>query len=197
MADIDVERKGGMSWLWWILGLILLALIIWWIAAAGDDEPEVAEVVEPAPVVTPTTTPEPIAQGPLCVSQVLSAPMTYIGQTLGTCQVQVVEVPTDRGFWVEENGQRIFAIIIDQPQEQPKDINPGQTVRITEAVLRDRTFLPQIPGVPLDQDTENIAEQEEFFLVVDERNINILTEGNPQPGTDPAPTAGPTRNPGS
>ena len=29
MADINVERKGGTPWLWWIIGLIVLALIVW------------------------------------------------------------------------------------------------------------------------------------------------------------------------
>ena len=102
----------------------------------------------------------------------------------------MVEVPTDRGFWVEENGQRMFAIIIDNPAEQPKDINPGQTITITEAVLRDRSFVPQIPGAPLDQDTQNILNtQAEYFLTVDEENIIITEAGNPQPGTTPAQTA--------
>jgi hypothetical protein len=197
MADIDVERKGGgMSWLWWLIGLIVLALILWAIFA-GDDEPEVAEVVPPAPVVTPTTTPEPVAQLPgISIADILGDPAAFIGEDF-TDEVVVESVPTDRSFWIEDQGQRLFAIIIDDPAEEPKDINPGQELRITEGVLRDRTFLPEIPGVPLDQDTENIAEQQPIFLTVDERNINILTQGNPQPGTDPAPTAGPTRNPGT
>ena len=187
MADINVERKSGSSWLWWVLGLILLALIIWLLAAGGEEE---MEVVETEPIVTPATTPEPIAQGPLCVSQALSQPLTYVGQTLGTCRLQVTEVPTDRGFWVEENGQRIFAVIIDNPAEEPKDINPGQVITMTEAVLRDRSFVPQIPGAPLDQDTQNILNSEaEYFLTVDEENILITQAGNPQPGATPAQTA--------
>lgn len=53
MADIDVERKSSPTWLWWLLGLIVLALLIWALTR-GDDEVETAEIVEPAPVVTPT-----------------------------------------------------------------------------------------------------------------------------------------------
>ena len=150
-------------------------------------------VREPAvPAGTPPTVPEPIAQGPQCVAQALSQPLAHAGQALGTCTLQVVEVPTDRGFWVEENGQRIFAVIIDQPAEEPKDINPGQTISMSGAGLRDRSHLPQIPGDPLDQDTRNIIQtRAKYFLVVDERNIDVMTQGNPRPGTDPAQTAPP------
>ena len=113
------------------------------------------------------------------IGDILGNPDRYVGETFPQAEVNVTEVPTDRGFWIEDEGRRLFAIIIDQPQEEPKDINPGQTLRIEEGVLRDRTFLPAIPGVPLDQDTENIAEQQPIFLTVDEQYINILEAGMP------------------
>lgn len=53
MADIDIEKdknKGGgdSSKIWlWVLGILVLAGIIWWIAAAGNEEEvEEAEVYE-------------------------------------------------------------------------------------------------------------------------------------------------------
>lgn len=52
MADIDVERKGSPTWIWWILGLLVLGLILWALMGMGDDDEDVG-VVEPAPVVTP------------------------------------------------------------------------------------------------------------------------------------------------
>jgi hypothetical protein len=184
MADIDVERKSGMSWLWRILGLILLALIIWWFVAAADDD-EVAEVVEPAPIVTPTTTPEVIAAGPRCLGEVITDPATFVGEVLDDCSVSVVEVPSDRGFWVEEDGVRMFAIINDQPAEQPKDINPGQQLRLSQAWLYDN--VANLPG-DLDADTRRIAQEAGYFLNVDEANIAILEGGVRQPGTTPAAT---------
>lgn len=186
MADIDVQRKnGGMGWLWGLLAVAALVLVVWWVWP--DDEPEVA--VEPIPPVTPATTPEPIAEAPfVTIGDILSNPGGYVGQVFPRAEVTVASVPTDRGFWIEDDGQRLFAIIIDQPAEEPKDINPGQVLRIDEGMLRDRTFLPQIPGEPLDQETQNIAEQQPIFLTVDERHINILEGGTPQPGTDPAET---------
>lgn len=76
MADIDVERKGPSIWPW-IIGLIILALLIWLLAEwLGDDDAVVEEpvpgVVEPAPVVTPPVTDTlagPAAGGPAAFNQ--------------------------------------------------------------------------------------------------------------------------------
>lgn len=71
MADINVERTGPSIWPW-ILGLLVLALVLWGLVEAFDsDEPEVAEepvaaVVEPAPVVT-APPPGPAEAGPAAV----------------------------------------------------------------------------------------------------------------------------------
>lgn len=175
MADIDVERKSSMAWLWWLLGLLLIALLAWWLLS-GDDDPEVAAVDPVAAPVTPATTPEPVAQGPLCVAQVLAAPMTYVGQRLGTCPMQVVEVVSDRGFWVEENGQRIFVVINEgvpgtadtQGQAEAPDINAGQSVNVTEAMVLDD--VANLAG-PLDAQTRSIAEGQPWFLAIDEENV--------------------------
>ena len=152
------------------------------LGACEEEEPEVAavpaEIAAVPPAVTPATMPEPVAQLPgVSIADILGNPAGFLGQTWTVDAVQVPEVPTDRGFWIEDQGSRLFAIIIDDPEEQPKDINPGQTLRITEGVLRDRTFLPQIPGEPLEAQTQQIAEQQPVFLVVDERNIQILSSG--------------------
>lgn len=65
MADLNVERKQRSIWPW-IIGLIVLALLVWLLASMfGDDDREVvtddpaaeAVVVEPAPGEVPVTTP--------------------------------------------------------------------------------------------------------------------------------------------
>ena len=188
MAEIDMQKKsgGGLGWLWGLLALLAVILLVWWIWPDDDDEVVDTPVAE-APL---GTTPEPVAQGPgASIGDILGNPAAHVDQPWQNESVRVVEVPTDRGFWIEDQGQRLFAIVIDQPAEQPVDINPGQELRISEAMLRDRTFLPQIPGDPLDAETENMAEGQPIFLTVDEDNIQVLTQGNPQPGTDPAQTA--------
>lgn len=180
MADMPVERKtgGGMGWMGWLIGALVVAGLIWVLVEAFDSEPDTVtdlaevEAVEP---ITPATTPEMVATGEaVTIGDILGNPAGYIGQQFPQAEVKVIEVPTDRGFWIEDEGQRLFAILIDNPVEQPVDINTGQTLRVDQGMLRDRTFLPQIPGEPLDADTQRIAEEQDIFLVVDEQYINIL-----------------------
>lgn len=59
MADINVERKRGAGIWPWIIGLIILALILWWLfARGGDDRTENMNAVDTT-VVTDTTTAMP------------------------------------------------------------------------------------------------------------------------------------------
>lgn len=191
MADIDVQRRSGMTWLWVLLGLIVLALIIWAIAA-NDDERVAMEPVTEQPITPPATEMQPTAPlgaaperaaeaAGVPIPQIMESPATWTGRTI-TGEVRVVEVPTDRGFWIEDQGERLFAILIDQPAEQPKDINPGQTLRLEQATLRDSTYLASLPGEPLDADTRRIVEGLPVFLVVDEANIDI--QGQPSLGRE-------------
>ena len=70
MADIDVERKRGIPWWVWLLGLLALALLVWLIAEAMDgDEPEVVD----APVVAPVVAPEPATPAAAGVPPVVTA----------------------------------------------------------------------------------------------------------------------------
>ena len=41
MAEIRIEKK-SYAWIWWLIGLIVLALVIWLIVGSGDDEAETA-----------------------------------------------------------------------------------------------------------------------------------------------------------
>ncbi|OBX18040.1 hypothetical protein A9995_13970 [Erythrobacter sp. QSSC1-22B] len=163
----------------------MIGLLIWW-ATAGDDEEELIVETEMAEVIT---TPQVVG----------TAPGISIGDILGDLGRDdfraEVTVPadaemTDRGFWIEDEGERLYVILNDGPMEEPVHINPGQTLRIDQGMLRDRTFFPDLPG-QLDATTENIAEQQPIFLVVDEDNIEILEAGMPQPGTHRAPSAPP------
>lgn len=174
MADINVKRRSGASWLWWLIGLIILALIIWWLVAYLGRDHEAAPVVATAPVVAEpmspaTPVPAPTTAAGIPVADILANPASWQGKTVnGT--VQVAEVPTDRGFWIESNGQRLFAVINDQPAEQPQDINPGQTLQITSATVM--TSASALPGA-VDADTRQLLQGQPAFLDVDEANIQI------------------------
>ena len=175
MAEIPVEKKSSMKWLWILLAIILLALLIWWIA--GDsEEPVQDELVGQNTVgADPITPPEPVAmEEGVTIADILGNPTEYVGQDNVTISgVSVAEVPTDRGFWVEDQGQRIFAVLIDGPSEVPMDINSGQQIVLREAMARDATFIEDLPGAPLDADTRNILQDQDVYLVVDESNIDM------------------------
>lgn len=191
MADIKMERKKrGPGWLWALLALILIALVLWWLWGRGRvDEPiqPVGEVGVTEPVEPIEGATEPAAGGAVDLGPILANPGNWVGRDFPTGEVQVAEVATDRGFWVTgSGGERLFGVIIDQPAEQPKDINAGQTLRITGGTLRDSSYLPQLAGDPLDDDTRRILENQEVFLVVDEADIEVVDGGQPPTGTDPA-----------
>ncbi len=176
MADINVERKSPGIWPW-IIGLIVLALLIWALVAAmdGDDDAEVA-VLDPAAEVAevqPTMPPVEIMTAGVPVLQIMESPATWIGQTVAG-EVRVVDVPTDRGFWIEDQGRRLFVILNDRPSDASIDIDAGQTLRINQAMIHDN--VSAVSG-DVDADTRNIAQGQPVFLTVDEANVEIMQSG--------------------
>lgn len=199
MADIDIERKsGGMSWLWWLLGLLLLALLAWWLLS-GDDEREVAvvdpvaapAVVDPAPVA-----PAPVAATPT-IADVLANPATYAGQPFSTGQVRVAEVISDRGFWIENNGQRMFVIKNESPvpgvadTQGAADTRDGRTVNAGDMVQINGTVMNSADGVqpPLDDQARQVIQAQPAFLQANVADIQHMDAG--AGGAMPAPTTTP------
>ena len=180
MADIDLERnRGGNNWMWWVIGLLLLVLVVWWIWPSGEEEfagdvgNEPTAEVQPLPEPAPEMTAE---QPGITVAEIIESPATYTGQTI-TSEVRVTEVPTDRGFWITDQGERLFVVLIDVPQEQPRNIQPNTTIQLDQAVVRDPSFLAELPGAPLDEDTERIARNQDVFLTVREGSVDPVAAG--------------------
>ena len=168
MAEIHNEKKkSGMGWLWALLAILAIALIAWWLWPEADMEP-VAGLAPVAPI------PEPVAvtETPT-IATIVANPQSWVGRDFSGV-VQVADVPTDRGFWIEQDGQRMFAIVIDQPAEQPVDINAGQQIQIRNATLRDAQYLPQLQGETLTSSTESVVREQPIYLVVNESNLTIL-----------------------
>lgn len=187
MAEIPVERKSSkLPWLLLALG-IFIAILIWLFASANDENIRVAsgdvaatDVVEQIDPIGENALTEgelPVAVTPSAqysLADVLGDPIAYVGRDDFDDEVETPSVPTDRGFWVENDGARLFAILIDGPREAPIDINPGQDLRISKGMLRDADFVGDIPGKPLDADTRAILAEQDVFLLVHEDNIEIL-----------------------
>lgn len=177
MADIDVQQKSGPGIWPWIIGLVVLALLAWLVAEwLGEDDEVVAPVAE-APVVAPPVA-APVTEAPpataaaagIPAAQIVANPASWEGRTVsGTAQV--TEVPTDRGFWIEADGQRLFVILRDAPAEQPMNVQQGQTVRITEATVH--IGAAGVAG-DLDPDTRGIVQNQPALLTVDEDNLQVV-----------------------
>jgi hypothetical protein len=193
MADIDIEKKkGGMGILPWILGLLLLGLILWGLTQCGDGEEEPAVVpaadtlADPAAVAAPMPMDTGMAMadttamgaagaaaaagGALPIAQILANPGQYGSRTV-TGTARVTEVISDRGFWIEDAGQRMF-VVLDEPQgaEPVVDINAGQSVQL-QAQVRDASAVGQL--TTLEQETRQVAQGQPAFLIVRPAGVTI------------------------
>lgn len=170
MADINLEKKRSSSaWLWVVVALLVVVVLAWWMWPDEELEPVVAEA--PMTEVQPPTAPlpEPVAQMPgIPVSQIVESPTTWTGRTVEG-EVRVTSVPTDRGFWIEDQGEQLFVLINPEGGEAP-NIQPNTTVRIEEGTVRDTTFVAGIPG-EISDETRNILQDQSVFIVTDPGNI--------------------------
>lgn len=195
MADIDIERKKKSPFPW-ILGLLVLALLAFLLMrSCGDDDPEPAVVgtdtttftdttMGAAPMASPATDTTAMgaagaaagAAGAGWIGTVLAG--TNAGQTTGG-DGMVPETPSDRGFWIEENDQRVFAILAE-PMEQIKDVDPGQRVRIANARVLRGSEASQIPQ-DVDAEARQTAQRQPYFLLVPASGVTITAGGNTTP----------------
>lgn len=141
MAHIDVQRKSGVSPVWWVIGLIVLMAIVWWFVA-GRGTRDVADMPAGAvaPVVTPAIPAPPVATlTPVNdVAFIISAPdaMALVNRPVVLQDEQVQSVVSDIGFWVgAQEGQRIF-VALDEvrtpntPTEGRYDVTAGQRLAV-------------------------------------------------------------------
>jgi hypothetical protein len=182
MADINVERKGASIWPW-IIGLLVLALLIWLLFSLLDSDDDEIAFDEPVPAVVDEPFEQPVALG--CVSQVMADAMGMAGQAVTCDAVRVAEVPSDRGFWIEEGGQRMFVVLDEgapgvppgvsdvqgEMAERP-DINPGDMLRITGATVRDASYIQSMSM--LDDDTRQILQGVTTFLTADGSDVTKM-----------------------
>lgn len=196
MEEIRIERRKS-PW-GWIVGLLLLLLLAWgvyqWIQrngivdtgapAATATVPPIAEPIEPLPAgeagngLAPTPAPPTAADNaPIAVAAIVAGPAFFQGQpVVGT--VQVVEVPDAGGFWVEQDGQRLYAAIIRSPDMQasvrPESVGPGRQVRLS-GVVHDSARSSQL-GADIDPAAREIIAGQRVFLLVDADNILAMDE---------------------
>lgn len=173
MAEIPVTRKSSVPWLWMLLAAILAALIIWWIAAEADDVETAIDETATSEAVRPDRQANSEAL-PMTLAAIVAQPQSYIGREFSG-EAGVAGPLTDRGFWIESDGARMFALIIDQPKEFPLDINAGQQLRINGGTIREGGAVFDVEGAALKENTLEVLQNQNVFLLVDESRIEILS----------------------
>ncbi len=155
MAEVEIQRKqGGVPWWAWLLGVLAVAAILWWIidAATADRDAEVATttptVTEPA--VTSGTQPAPTpgaeaATAELPLAAIAANPDAYFGKPVSGLAT-VTEVVGDRGFWVEQDGNRMF-VVKAEPLAESANIVAGNRVSFTGTVINPDNMQQQVPGL--------------------------------------------------
>ena len=137
MAEIKIEEKKGASWIWWLLGLAVLAALLWWLLAGRNDgEPVVAG--DTAAVVAPgadTAIVGATAAGAITDLAMLGTAATadMAGRQVMLTGVPVQEVVSDKSFWIGSEAQRVFVVRGDEssPATPPDGaVNAGQTISV-------------------------------------------------------------------
>ncbi len=181
MAEIPVEKKSSSNWIWLLLLLLLGALLLWWLLSENDDDADLATAdtdIVAADTVDGVgqSTADNEVNNEMTLAAIAANPANFYGQDGFTGRVDVGGPLTDRGFWVEHEGTRMFALVIDEPAERRIDINPGATLEINGGTVRQASSISatNIEGETLDEDTLRVIADQEVVLVIDEDNIRIV-----------------------
>lgn len=116
------------------------------------------------------------------VMKVKPIPADYIGTTVKG-RVKVTNVISDRGFWITNGEQRVFAVVReDVPQHEMIDINKGQVLEFV-GVLTDGENWRALEGL-LEEDTKETLKKQDYFVAMYWDDINIV--GQPPAAEKPS-----------
>ena len=143
MAEIPVEKKSSMAWLWWLLLLAGIIALLWWALADNDDVEEDVVTADVAEESYDTGT----MNGGMNNGEVtaitgvagLAGLGDMIGRDVELSGVAVNEVVSDEGFTVGD-GDNETLVMFDEARtpndnmEGGVDVNPGSNVTIRGTV---------------------------------------------------------------
>ncbi len=186
MAQIDLQKKepsSGLGWLWALLAVAAVAGIVLFFVFNGEgDDDEVGAGVEVAAVDPDNSSDdfedededENAAQDDdtserFPLAAVMANPEEWNGRTVNG-EVTVGAVPTDRGFWVEEDGRQAFFLVDPVGEESEAHIQQGQRLRISGATVhRELSSVGEV-----EDEARAIIEDQAAFFVVDPSDFQIL-----------------------
>lgn len=173
MPELDIQRReqGISPWVW-VLGTLLLIGLIWWMVAAANDRREVAGVApneqvagsreQMPPVGTTDTTAGLTPAEWLPLAAMRANPDNYFNQSISGMGT-VTEVASDRGFWLEQQGSRVF-VVKDPAIPDAPVLTAGQTVSIQGTVKNPMTTEQQAEVMALDEATRRMLQAEPAYI---------------------------------
>lgn len=154
MAEIPVEKKGGIPWWVWLLLALLIAALLWWLLDDDDEREQIAAApyeqtvapIEPGAGAAATTAPAApsgdAASGPITSLAAFSGAGAdeIVGRPVELDRVPVMEMVSDAGFYVGSSpADRVYVLLDEQktpnqPGEGRVNVNQGQTVGLSGIV---------------------------------------------------------------
>lgn len=153
MAEIPVEKKGGIPWWVWLLLALLVAALLWWLLddrdrgeplAAPPYQQSVAPAQDSVAAVAPTAAAAPTGDAGAITNLTAIGGATASGDVVGR-QVELNDVPvlemvSDAGFYIGSSpADRVYVLLDEQktpnqPGEGRVNVNKGQTIGLSGTV---------------------------------------------------------------
>jgi hypothetical protein len=133
VPELEIERRenrGVPGWVW-LVAAVILGLIIWGIVAATNNR---QAAVAPADRVAGERQETP-GMEMLPIGAIVGAPDQYFDKDVRGA-ARVTEVISDRGFWVESEGQRALVMLAEGIPEAGVNVEAGQQLDIQGVFLR-------------------------------------------------------------
>ncbi|MGE0132945.1 MAG: hypothetical protein AB7U82_33110 [Blastocatellales bacterium] len=115
--------------------------------------------------------------GGLPLASIASDPASYVGRPVEGAAT-VSSVVSDRGFWIENGGQRMFAMIDESAagRSEMADIKAGQRLRFNGTV-QDAASAAQLPGVQsLEAESKRIIQSQPAYIHMHSWNKEVINQ---------------------
>lgn len=164
MAEVRIERKEGGTSVWpWLIAVVVLALVGWWLWRALANRQEATGVstatsAATAPVAEPSVitaapgtgaTPQPGVEAAtpyMPLAAIRANPDAHFGTQVSGL-ARVTEVVSDRGFWIEQDGARIFVVKAESLPGGSAEMTVGAQVSLTGTVVNPDRMQQEVPGI--------------------------------------------------
>lgn len=181
MAHLDIQEKRSSSWIWWVIGLVLLALLAWWLLSANNREDDVTDAgVAPVPVIAgdpAAAAPAPASAETITDLNALTSasdPNMLMGRRVVLTGVPVAQAVSDKGFWIGSGsavGEGVFAVRTNQSQANTAPdgaMRAGRSANVFGVIQAIPTNLTEQTATWNLRETDTqVLSQHRFYIHVD------------------------------